>query len=152
MDNFNHSFTNLRPHYQNYFFLNMNFCFLLLAPWYLETCVNCVTNCKTPKSCPNSLNHDKINLDILTLWKWITITIIICDECMTCDIGHPSNLLDLLNMQWRHGDMLQLNYNVWNTTYDLVRCVTWWHVWHGATGWPFVTSSTLPCLHIVMQT
>ena len=46
------------------FLLNLNFCFLFLAPWCLKTYVNCVTNWKIPKIYPNLFGHDKINLDI----------------------------------------------------------------------------------------
>ena len=45
-------------------FLTLNFCFLHQAPWCLATCVNCVTNLIMPKIYPNSLGHDKINLDV----------------------------------------------------------------------------------------
>ena len=34
------------------FFLNLNFCFLFLVQYFLETCVNCVANCGTQQFTP----------------------------------------------------------------------------------------------------
>ena len=49
-DNISHDYTNLKSYYQNSLFLNIFFLrFPVLAPGYLETSVNCDTNCKTPK-------------------------------------------------------------------------------------------------------
>ena len=56
------------PTLSKQFFLNMNFCFLFLAPQCLKTSVNCVTNWKVQKIYPNSLGHDKINFDL-----WIRV-------------------------------------------------------------------------------
>ena len=64
MDNLCNYSTYLSPYYQNSFFLNLDFSFLFEAPWCLKTSVNCVTNWTTPKIYPNSLGHDKINLDL----------------------------------------------------------------------------------------
>ena len=63
-DNLSHFFTNLRPHNQNSFFLQISFCFLFQAPGYLETCVNGVTNCKTSKRALVPLLPGEMKLDL----------------------------------------------------------------------------------------
>ena len=62
------------------FFLNLNFCFRFWVPWWLKTSVNCVTNWKMPKFYPNSLGHDKINLDIL----WSAYCEVYTVKCILC--------------------------------------------------------------------
>ena len=63
-DNLGHFATHLRPHYQNKFFLPFLFCFLLKAPGFLETCVNCVINCVMPKRASVQSLHGQMKLDV----------------------------------------------------------------------------------------
>ena len=48
MDQFSH-FHKSETTIAKQFFLNLNFCFLILVQYYLETCVNCVAKCVTQK-------------------------------------------------------------------------------------------------------
>ena len=52
IDQFSHFLTNLRLQLHNSFSLNLNFCFLFLVLYCLETCVNCVGKCVTHKFTP----------------------------------------------------------------------------------------------------
>ena len=55
---------NLRPHNSNNLFYTFIVVFLLKSPGCLETWVNCNTIFKTPKTYPNSLGCDKINIHL----------------------------------------------------------------------------------------
>ena len=52
MDQFSHLVINLRLQLHNSFFLNFIYCFLILARYGLETCVNCFANCVAQKFYP----------------------------------------------------------------------------------------------------
>ena len=52
------------PRLSKQFFPKLEFLFSVLASMVSKTSVNCVTNWKMPKSYPNSLGYDKINLDV----------------------------------------------------------------------------------------
>ena len=56
----------LRPHFQNSFSYIFGFCFLLLTPKCLETCVHCVTTCVTVKNYP-------MNVQILLTFFKVTL-------------------------------------------------------------------------------
>ena len=45
--------------------------FSVLGSMVSKTSVNCVTSWKIPKIYLNSLGHDKINLDICVIKKWL---------------------------------------------------------------------------------